>query len=160
MACYVTGIVPTSDVSELEKILGGVPNINHSKLTVITKSDETEEHEESFLNFLHAGGLQNDADVVGGITGNDTIMTGSGGTGVPGINRDSVSLGYASTERSTQAFEAFEELVIPSDEIGNYYDALDEGRVVVAYECSDADTNAVEAAMKQAGVHRVRTYQN
>jgi len=150
VACYVTGIVPTSDVSELEKILGGVPNIIHSKLTVITKSDETEEHEESFLNFLH----------VGGITGNDTIMTGSGGTGVPGINRDSVSLGYASTERSTQAFEAFEELVIPSDEIGNYYDALDEGRVVVAYECSDADTNAVEAAMKQAGVHRVRTYRN
>jgi hypothetical protein len=141
-------------------MLGNVPNIEHSKLKVITREAPTEEHDESFLNFLHAGGLRTDAGVSGGLTGNDEIMTGSGGTGVPGINRDSVSLGYMSTERSTEAFEAFEELMIPEDEMSDYDDALNDGRTVVAYECSEADSDAVGKAMQQAGVKRVRTHKN
>lgn len=77
MACFVTGIVPTE--------LGPMPGIDKTKLNVITAAGSTREHEESFLNFIHAGGPEIESATMGHI-GGDTIMTGSGGTGVPGLN--------------------------------------------------------------------------
>jgi hypothetical protein len=155
--CFVTGIVPTSDVSELEKVLGDVPNIDHSKLTVITKSDQTEEHDESFLNFIHVGPSV-EGDDFNSLANIDTaLMTSSGGTGVPGITRSGSGLDFLNSEYVAAEIGV---LPIPEDERANYNDALEEGRVVVAYECADADTAPIEAAMHQAGVRRVKTYRN
>ncbi len=157
MPCYVTGIVPTNDVSELEKILGGVPNIDHSKLSVITREAPTEEHDESFLNFIHPG-QSISGDDFGTLASMDTaIMTSGGGTGVPGLTSSGSGLDFLNDEY-VQAEVGI--LPIPDDERANYNDALDEGRVVVAYQCSEADTNAVEAAMHQAGVNKIKTYRN
>jgi hypothetical protein len=157
VACYVTGIVPTSDVAELEKALGGVPNIDNSKLTVITKSEQTDEHEESFLNFIHVG-EPTEGDDFGSLLNMDTtLMTSGGGTGVPGITRSGSGLDFLHSEYVAQEVGI---LPIPEDERANYNDALEEGRVVVAYECSDADTNAIETAMHQAGARRVKTFRN
>lgn len=157
MACFVTGIIATNDVSELEKILGGIPNVDSSKFSVITRSAETEEHEESFLNFIHLG-PSIEGDDFGTLANIDTaLMTSSGGTGVPGLTRSGSGLDFLNSEYIADEVGV---LPIPEDERANYNDALVEGRAVVAYQCNEADTSAVETAMRQAGVHKVKTYRS
>lgn len=156
MACFVTGIVSTSDVSELEKTLGEVPNIDRTKLSVITKSAQTDAHDRSFLNFIHAGGPRIDSDAFGSVAGrNSQIMTGGGGTGVPGMSSDGTGLGFLS---HSNLIAAIGTLPILADEASNYNDALDDGRSVVAYECTDTDSGSIEAAMRNVGVRRVKTF--
>ena len=156
MPCFVTGIVSTNDISELETILGGVPNVDRSKLSVITKAEQTDEHDASFLNFIHAGGPEIESRGMGSI-GGDTIMTGGGGTNVPGINRDPQAMGLLGSPRVVSAIGT---LPIPDDEAENYNDALHDGRTVIAYECTDAEAAAIEGAMREAGVRRVKTYRS
>ena len=157
MACYVTGIIATNDVSELEKILGGLPNVDNSKFSVITRSEQTEEHEESFLNFIHLG-PSIEGDNFGTLANIDTaIMTSGGGTGVPDLTRSGSGLDFLNSEYIAAEIGV---LPIPEDERANYNDALMEGRAVIAYDCAEADTGAVETAMRQAGVHKVKTYRN
>ena len=156
MPSFVTGIVPTSDVTELEAALGNLPNVDRSKLTVITSSAQTGEHDDSFLNFIHAGGPEIESDMSGRL-GGDTIMTGGGGTGVPGMNSSGASVNILFSEHVTRHIGA---LPIPDDEVENYNDALVDGRTVVAYECGAGDCAAVEAAMRQAGVRKVKTFSN
>lgn len=156
MACYVTGIAPTESVSELETMLGNVPGVDHAKLSVITLADQTREHESSFLNFIHAGGGYIDSDTRGSLAGTDTdIITSSGGTGVPQMSTPSNKLGYLGTSHIERHLGT---LPIPQDEVGNYNDALDDGRSIVAYDCTGIDAAAVEAAFRSAGVHRVKTF--
>ncbi len=157
MACYVTGIAPTENITALEDMLGAVSGIDRTKLKVITTADETEEHESSFLNFIHAGGGYIDSDTSGRVAGQGTsIMTGSGGTGVPGIGASPSQYGYLGTSHITRNLGT---LPIPPDEVGNYNDALDDGRTVIAYECSgESNTTDVEAAFRAAGVRHVKTF--
>lgn len=157
MACYVTGIVATSDVSELEKVIGDVPNIDHSKLSVITREVPTDEHETSFLNFIHLA-EPGEGDNLGSLLRNDTaIMTSGGGTGVPGIERSGSGLDFLNSEYVEAEIGI---IPIPEDERANYNDALAEGRTVITYECSDADANTIETALHQAGVRNVKTFRN
>lgn len=155
-ACFVTGIAPTEEVAELEAMLGNVPGVDHSKLTIITKVDRTDEHDESFLNFIHAGAPAIEGDVMGHI-GGDTIMTGGGGTGVPGMTTSVSTLGYFAHPHVVQRVGA---LPIPEDEADNYNDAIDEGRVVVAYACEDSETAQYEGAFHSAGVRHVKTFRS
>ena len=154
MACFVTGIAPTSDVSELESLLGGVPNIDRTKLSVITKEEQSDKHDSSFLNFIHAGDPTIDGGTFGSLDRN-AIMTGSGGTGVPGIGRGNSPLGLLGSDDVVSAIGT---LPIPADEASNYNDALHDGRCVVAYECADGEAAGVEEAMRAAGVRKVKTF--
>jgi len=53
VAAFVTGIAPTQDVGQLEKIIGGM-GLDHDKFVVITKRERTDEHDDSFIEFAHA----------------------------------------------------------------------------------------------------------
>ena len=141
MAAFVTGIAPTQNVDELEKILGSVTGADRSKFVVLTSAERTDEHDDSFINFVHA------------TTGGDEIIEGGGGTGVPGINSGS-GLGYLAHPHVIQHVGA---LPIPEDEADNYNDAIDNGRTVVAYP-ADGDASAAEAAFKAAGLLHVKTF--
>ena len=154
--CFVTGIAPTQDIAELEKMLGSVPNLDQANLSVITTANRSDRHDRSFLNFIHAGGPQLDAEVVGGpVASAGSIMTGSGGTGVPGIGADSNSLGFLGHPYVVQRVGT---LPIPEDEADNYNDALEEGRCVVAYKSVNADCASFEGAFKAAGLKHVKTF--
>ena len=154
--CFVTGIAPTQDVADLEKMLGSVPNLDPAKLSVITAADRSDRHDRSFLNFIHAGGPQLDAEVVGGsVVGKDAIITGSGGTGVPGIGAHGNSLGYLGHPYVVQHVGS---LPIPEDEADNYNDAIEEGRCVVAYSSPSADCETLENAFKAAGLKHVKSF--
>jgi hypothetical protein len=152
----VTGIAPTEEIAKLEEMMSNVPGVDRSKLSIITKCDRTEEHDSSFLNFIHAGASEIEGDSIGHI-GGDSIMTGSGGTGVPGLTSSVSALGYFS---HPHVVEHVGNLPIPEDEAGNYNDALDEGRCVIAYECAATETAAIEAAMREAGIRKVKTFTN
>lgn len=154
--CFVTGIAPTQDIAELERMLGSVPNLDQANLSVITKVDRSDRHDRSFLNFIHAGGPRLDAEVVGGHLADTGLMiTGSGGTGVPGIGADSNSLGFLGHPYVVQQVGS---LPIPEDEADNYNDALEEGRCVVAYKSGNGDCANFVGAFKTAGLKHVKTF--
>ncbi len=154
MACFVTGIVPTENVSELESMLGSMPGIDRSKLSVITTAEPTREHADSFLNFIHAGAPEIESATMGRI-GGDAIMTGSGGTGVPGLTNSGSSVNILFNDRVTQHIGS---LPIPDDEVENYSEALEDNRCVIAYDCSGGDASAAEAAFHSAGARKVKTF--
>jgi hypothetical protein len=138
---YVTGIAQTQDVAELEKILGAIPGIDRAKFIVLTSADRTDEHDDSFINFVHA------------TTGGSELISSGGGTGVPGINGGS-GLGYLGHPHVIQHVGT---LPIPEDEADNYNDAIDNGRSVVALAV-DGETAGTEAAFKAAGLVHVKTF--
>ncbi|MHB8146034.1 MAG: hypothetical protein ACYDGM_02075 [Vulcanimicrobiaceae bacterium] len=155
--CFVTGIAPTRDIAELEKMLGSVPNLDQANLSVITTADRSDRHNHSFLNFIHAGGPHIDAEVAGApISDAGGIITGSGGTGVPGIGADSNALGYLGNPYVVQHVGS---LPIPEDEADNYNDALDDGRCVIAYKATNANCVGFEAAFKAMGLKHVKTFE-
>jgi hypothetical protein len=151
---FVTGIAPTQKVDELEKMLAGISGIDNARLTVITKATRGEEHERSFLTFVHTGKRDIDAEVVGGHIGaDDAIIGGSGGTGVPGLAPGSP---WAHLEHPHVA-QHVGELPIPDDEADNYNDAIEDGRTVVAYKLN-GDKDAALAGFHAAGLSVVRSY--
>lgn len=142
MAAFVTGIAPTQEVSELETMLGKMSGLDRSKFVVITSAERTDDYDDSFINFAHAGG-------------DDRQFEGDGSSRVPGIS-DSSALGYLGHHNVVQHVGT---LPIPGDEADNYNDAIDEGRSVVAYPV-DGDAGAVEAAFKSAGLAHVKTFRS
>jgi hypothetical protein len=145
VAAFVTGIAPTQDVDELEKMLGSMPSLDHSKFVVITKCERTDEHDDSFLEFAHAAEVE----------GTNKLILDGGGTGVPDINSPgTIQLGYLGHPHVVQHCG---NLPIPEDEADNYNDAIDNGRTVVAYPV-DGDAASVEAAFRKAGIMHVKTF--
>jgi hypothetical protein len=142
LPAYVTGIAPTQDVNELEKILGNIPSIDHSKLVVITNADRTDEHDDSFLNFIHAS------------MEDDRYIVSSGGTGVPDLEVRTEHLGYLGHPHVVQHVGT---LPIPEDEADNYNDAIENGRSVVAYP-ADGNSAAIQAEFRSAGLAHVKTF--
>lgn len=145
MAAFVTGIAPTQDVNELEKLMSSTTGLDHSKFVVITKADRTDEHDDSFLKFAHAAEVE----------GTNSLILGGGGTGVPDINQPGTTqFGYLGHPHVVQHVGT---LPIPEDEADNYNDAIDDGRTVVAYPI-DGDASAAEAAFHAAGLAHVKTF--
>jgi len=141
VAAFVTGIAQTQDVDALEKLIGSM-GLEHDKFVVITKADRTDEHDESFINFVHA------------TTGGDEIITGGGGTGVPDLN-PSGGLAYLSHPHVVQHVG---NLPIPEDEADNYNDAIDNGRTVLAYPVDGGSQASIEAAFRSAGIVHVKPF--
>jgi hypothetical protein len=145
VAAFVTGIAPTQDVDKLEKMLGGMPSLDHSKFVVITNCERTDEHDDSFLAFAHAAEVE----------GTNSLILDGGGTGVPDINQPgNIQLGYLGHPHVVQHCG---NLPIPEDEADNYNDAIDNGRTVVAYPV-DGDAASAEALFRTAGLMHVKTF--
>lgn len=154
--CFVTGIAPTQDVTALEQTLGSVPGLDRARLTVLTMADRSDRHDRSFIRFIHLGGAELDAEMVGdSLVDSGGSITSSGGTGVPGIAASERSMGYLGHPRVEQHVGV---LPIPEDEADNYNDALDDGRCVVAYKSDPANCAALEAAFNAAGLAKVKMF--
>jgi hypothetical protein len=139
VAAFVTGIAPTQDVAALETMLGQIANVDRTKFVVITTASRTDDYDDSFINFAHAGG-------------DDRQFDGDRSSHVPGITDSAI--GYLGHHNVVQHVGT---LPIPDDEADNYNDAIDEGRSVVAYPV-DGDASVVEAAFKSAGLKHVKTF--
>jgi len=143
VAAFVTGIAPTQDVNELEKMLSSMPSLDHSKFVVITKADRTDEHDDSFIQFVHAASQ-------------DHLLLNDPGTSVPGINPSAPLNDYLSHPHVIQHVG---NLPIPDDEADNYNDAIENGRTVVAYPV-DGDAAAAQSLFHQVGLLHVKTFRS
>jgi hypothetical protein len=141
VAAYVTGIAQTQNVNDLEKLLGGIEGLDTTKFVVITSADRTDEHDDSFIEFVHAAG-------------DDHIILDSGGTQMPGLEIATDKLGYLGHPHVIQHVGS---LPIPDDEADNYNDAIDDGRSVVAY-VADGNAPRLEAEFRKAGLAHVKTF--
>jgi hypothetical protein len=148
VAAFVTGIALTQNVDEIEKLLGAIGGLDSSKFVVITKCERTDEHDDSFIEFVHA---------VSETEGVNALNLGDTGTGVPQIREPgTIQLGYLG---HPHVIYHIGNLPIPQDEAENYNDAIDNGRTVVAYPV-DGDAASVQTAMHNAGLAHVKTFRS
>lgn len=152
----VTGIFPSSDVSELERALGASAGVDHSKLSVITSHARTQTYDDSFLNFVHVAEYLQEDTIADDMTHGTGEMTDSGGTSVPGLTGGGVQTMAPMPHRPALNYLAG--LPIPEDQIDNYNAAIEGGRAVATYRCSDAEAAAIQAAFRDAGLRNVRAF--
>ena len=156
MAEYlVTGIAPTSDPQQLEKSLLESCKFDIDRLAVVTKVRQTAAHEESALRFVHAAeNTHSRGSSNSGMTA--AIMSGSGGTSVPGIGGSNASL--SSFSGGSQAPNYLGDLPVPHDARANYNTAIHEGRSVVTYKASAEEAPLMEQAFRACGLRNVKTF--
>lgn len=139
----VTGIAPTSDPAKLESILQNC-NCDRARLAFVTKATAQLPGQAE-----HAGGA-------GALAASSTIMTGAGGTGVPGMGSSGASLssfGYGGVPDYLGGLP-----LIPKDAASNFNIAIAEGRCLVTYKAEPDEASTVEAAFRQAGLRNVKIF--
>jgi hypothetical protein len=153
----VVGIFPQSDPKALESALSS-QQIDLSKVKVVSTAapDDTVDSPLEFLdlvNDMEREEAQYSEDLTHGVG----IMGDSGGTSVPGIGGRQATLGdFQHHELSAKRYLV--NFAIPLDEVDNFDQAVAEGRAVVVYPNSGADTTSIVAAFRAAGLRNVRAY--
>ncbi len=146
MAEYlVTGIAQTSDPAALESIVEKC-NCSKERISIITKANlPANAHDHG------RGGAS--------LSSGSMIMTGAGGTSVPGMGGRNTSLSSLVGHGSGLDYLGGLPL-IPADQAQNYNIAIAEGRSLVTYKATAEDAQTVEAAFRAAGLRRVRTFRS
>ncbi len=136
MALVVTGLSPEGDLTALKLALSEA-GLSADGLTVIQPGEG--------------------ADRVGsGLAGSEIASGDFGtGTGVPGINSSRRMTSYF---RNEAVDDRLGDLEIPESEIGNYAEALERGRTVVAYYAKADTIDRVETAFRSSGLLNVRRF--
>lgn len=145
MADYlVTGIAPTSDSAYVQQLLAK-SNLENERLSIITKAQAT----------MRAG-----AEHHGGpsLSTSSTIMTGSGGTGVPGVGGRRASLSSLSGGHADVPDYLGGLPLIPADQAHHFNIAIAEGRGLVTYKATPEEAPTIEAAFREAGLRNVKTF--
>ena len=132
----VTGLSPQGDLTALKLALFDA-GLSSEGLTVI----EPGEGKESIASGL-AG-----AEITSGDIGT--------GTGVPGINSSHRRRSFFHNE---SVDDRLSDLDIPDSEAGNYAEALERGRTVVAYYARPETVDIVETAFRSSGLLNVRRF--
>src|SRR6185437_13046903 len=149
MARLIVGIFESCTPAQLEAALR-VDCIDMSRLKLVTGDARSNAHDDSALDFVFiADGSQVESPAEE-ITHGTGMLSDSGGTGVPGLSAPRTSLVGFSGHGSANYLAGFP---IPEDEIGNFNDAVDAGRCVVAYAPTPADdAEKIKASLKTAGL--------
>ena len=134
MSLVVTGLSQDGDIAALKAALGAA-GLPLDALQVIGPDDSTE-------------------GVARGIIGAE-LITGDGGTGVPGLNNVHRSCSFFRNETLSDRLGDFE---IPDSEVDNYVEALERGRSVVAYFAHADTIDRVEEAFRTASLANVRRF--
>ena len=141
----VTGIAPASDAQQIETMLGVGEKLEAAHLSIISKATHS----------TQAGGDQHGS----GVTASSTIMTGSSGTGVPGIGRGHASLSQFSGHAGFLDYLGGLPL-IPPDQAQNYNVAIAEGRSLVTYKTTPEEAPQIEQLFRQAGLRNVKSFKS
>lgn len=138
----VTGIAPTSDPAKLEEILNTC-NCDRARLAFVTKATGKMR-------------LHEDHAVGSALSASSAIMTGSSGTGVPGMGSSGASLnsfGHGAVPDYLGGLP-----LIPPDQAHNFNIAIAEGRCLVTYKADPDEAPAVQSAFRQAGLRNVKIF--
>jgi hypothetical protein len=145
MAEYlVTGIAPTGDVAQISKMLTGT-TLDETRLSTVTKASAQ----------TRGQGANNHGGAPS-LSSASTIMTGSGGTGVPGVGGGHASLSAASHSEVADYLGGIP--LIPHDQAEHFNIAIAEGRGLVMYKATPEEAPNVEAAFRGAGLRNVKVF--
>jgi hypothetical protein len=145
MAEYlVTGIAAVKDASAAAQMLAGAA-LDPTCLSMVTKTSGPSMAAKND----HFGGAS--------FSGSSTIMTGSSGTGVPGVGGSNASLSSFSGHTGAPDYLGGVPL-IPADQAANFNIAIAEGRTLVMYKAAPEEAPAVEAAFRAAGLRNVKIF--
>jgi hypothetical protein len=139
----VAGIAPTSDTAQLEQMLAKA-SLDSARLAIITKAKS----EAKFREGHHGGGS---------LSSSSTIMTGSGGTGVPGVGGGNASLSSFAGHGAVADYLGGLPMISP-DQANNYNIAIAEGRALVTYKAMPEEAPTIETAFREAGLRNVKTF--
>lgn len=134
MGLVVTGISQAGDIAALEAALKNA-SLPLDRVQIIGPTDS-------------------DTGAVGRIAG-PQIMTGDGGTGVPGLGGGQRGMPYFRQESMS---DRLGDLEIPDSEVDNYVDALEAGRTIVAYFARPENIGAVEEIFRNSGFAKIKTF--
>jgi hypothetical protein len=150
----VVGIFPDSDPKSLESALSA-QQIDLSKVKVV--SSTARDTDSTLLDFVDVIEDMEDNSLSDDMTKGLGIMGDAGGTGVPGLGGRQATRGsfMGSDTPSARYLAGF---AIPDDEVGNFDDAINDGRAVVLYVDAGAAADTIAAAFKAAGLRHVRAY--
>lgn len=140
----VTGIAPAKDAAQAAQMLEGAA-LDESRLSMVTKTSGPS----LAARDDHSGGPS--------LSSSSTIMTGSSGTGVPGVGGANASLSSFSGHGGAPDYLGGVPL-IPADQAANFNIAIAEGRTLVMYKAAPDEAPAVEAAFRAAGLRNVKIF--
>ena len=145
MAEYlVTGIAPTADAAQVSQMLAGSA-LDEARLSTVSKTS---------AQTAAKGGGHGGAP---SLSSSSTIMTGSSGTGVPGIGGSHASLGSPSAHGSVGDYLGGLPL-IPPGQAEHFNIAIAEGRTLVMYKAAPEEAPQVESAFRAAGLRNVKIF--
>jgi hypothetical protein len=158
MANLIVGIFEHCEPQTLESALSAQASIDVSRLKVVTKDARSDAHGNSVLDFVFVDEELAIGAPSQGQTHGTGMLSDSGGTSVPGLSASGPALaGFGSP--STPSANYLGNFAIPSDEIGNFNDAVEAGRCVVVYQLAPTENaESLQAAFKSTGLRNVRTY--
>ncbi|MDQ2992686.1 MAG: hypothetical protein M3R30_07715 [Candidatus Eremiobacteraeota bacterium] len=152
----VTGIFPSCDPTAIQAALT-TAGVDASKVKVVTKSEPSEDHEESIMDFIYVAQAQESNSFSDDMTHGTNLVADSGGTTVPGMHARLQDLRAFGTHGTVYNYLGTTD--IPTDVAGNYNDAVDEGRCVAIYAMADGDSGeAIATSFRNAGFKNVRTF--
>ncbi len=150
----VVGIFPSSDPAAIEAALAG-QQVDLSKIKVLRSASAAGVADDSSeLDFVDVVENMESNSLSDDMTKGLGIMGDSGGTGVP--MGKSASLGSFSSRGESKNY--LSGLAVPEDEAGNFNEAIEAGRAVIAYPDAGSDADKVTAAFRAAGLKNVRSY--
>ena len=153
----VVGIFPGADPAAIEAALAA-QQVDITKVKVIRSSvHATPDDDDSALTFVDVERNIESDNFSDDMTKGMGIMGDAGGTGVPGMGTGGAGIAaFSSHEDAAKAY--LTGIAIPSDEIDNFNDAIEEGRAVIAYPDAGDSVTTIAAAFKAAGLRNIRTF--
>ena len=150
MGTMVVGLFPNHDaIASLTNALKGA-GLQPERLRVISSETPSDHLISTGVQFVYSGEAESTAIGTGG-----GIITGFGGTGVPGLTEHAPTLGHIRSASSME--ELLGELEIPGAKHDDYSQALDNGKSVAGYNAG-ADIDRVKGLFTSAGAERVEVF--
>jgi hypothetical protein len=155
VAGLVIGIYDGKDASALESALSAA-QVDPARVKVLA-NDGISTESSSLLHFVNVVTDVDSDAYADEMTRGTGVLPDSGGTSVPGLGgpdrwSDIFVHHGGTTHHYLSAFP------VPEDEVDNFDDAIDAGRLVVLYPDPGDDASQIAAAFKAAGLHNVRSF--
>jgi hypothetical protein len=149
MGSVVVGIFP--DHSGLEKLTDAIKagGMSVDRLRIVSPETPSEYLASSGAKFMFSGDAEPSA-----ISTGRGIITGLGGTGVPGLTE---SFPRVEAFHAPSLDELFSELDIPDGRMEDFERAVESGRTVVGYNAGN-DIERVKDLFKTAGAYPVEVF--
>lgn len=148
----IVGIFPDNDGAAITSALTSA-KVDPSQATVVRKASDVDDDPGYELQFVDVVLEEEVNSFSDDMTKGMGIMGDGGGTGVP-MGRDQSASDFATRDSGPGYFA---NSGIPDDEVGNFNDAVNDGRAVVLYNGSE-DADATASALRAAGLRNVRVY--